>query len=197
MEADRSAVARSGQPRPLLLVLLGLAVVAFFLLRTDMPGAPAGAPGRPGAAPPPGAVATIDPAAIDIHLEALTAERPVPAATARNPFRFQAAAAAPQAAYRAPVEELSPPMSSMPPAPMGPPARPITVRFIGVMEHRGETFAIFSECTGGRGTSHARAGEIVDGRYRLVRVGMESVVIEHLDGTGRTTLAQTGQECVR
>ena len=34
-----------------------------------------------------------------------------------------------------------------------------------------------------------------DGRYRLVKIGLESVVIEHLDGRGRTTVAKGGQEC--
>ena len=56
--------------------------------------------------------------------------------------------------------------------------------------------AVFVDCSVGRRTSYAREGEIVDGRYRLVKVGLTSVVVEHLDGRGRTTLPLTGQECV-
>ena len=55
--------------------------------------------------------------------------------------------------------------------------------------------AVFVDCSVGRRTAQAQEGGIVDGRYRLVKIGLESVVIEHLDGSGRTTLAQTGQEC--
>jgi hypothetical protein len=43
----------------------------------------------------------------------------------------------------------------------------------------------------------AREGGTIDGRYRLVRLQTTSVVVEHLDGRGRTTLAQGGQECVK
>ena len=41
-----------------------------------------------------------------------------------------------------------------------------------------------------------REGDIIDGRYRLVRIGVESVVMEYLDGRGRTTIRLSGQECV-
>ena len=41
-----------------------------------------------------------------------------------------------------------------------------------------------------------REGEIIDGRYRLVRIGVESVVMEYVDGRGRTTIRLSGQECV-
>lgn len=194
MAAERTA---TGRPRTFLIVLLAVAILAFFVLQTDTPVGP----GRPvsgtGAATRPGDDVAIDPAALDVHLDSLAQERPAPAATSRDPFRFETRQAGPPAeGFRPPVPELGARGNGMPPS-MAVPARPIAVRFIGVLEHRGETFAIFSDCTAGRSTSYARAGEIVDGRYRLIRIGMESVVVEHLDGTGRTTLAQTGQECVR
>jgi hypothetical protein len=194
METERPASAR---PRPLLLVLLAIAVVAFFVIRTDAPPGAPGPPAGPGSGPLPGADATIDPSALDVHLESLAEARPAPSAAARNPFRFETRAPAPPDVGRPPFQELGARGNGLPPAPMSAATRPITVRFIGLLEHRGETFAIFADCTAGRRTSYARAGEIVDGSYRLIRIGTESVVIEHLDGTGRTTLAQTGQECVR
>jgi hypothetical protein len=32
-------------------------------------------------------------------------------------------------------------------------------------------------------------GDIVDGRYRVVKIGVESVVVSYVDGTGLRTLA--------
>jgi hypothetical protein len=198
MDPERPAVpAGAGRPRSLLLILLALAAAAFFVLRTDAPMGPPRPAAAPGTTARPGADASVDPAQLDVHLEALAAERPGTGTAARNPFRFEARTQAPpQEAFRSPAQESLPPMGGVPPASM-PPSRPITVRFFGVMETRGDMFAIFVDCTAGRRTSYAREAEIVDGRYRLVKIGMESVVIEHLDGTGRTTLAQNGQECVR
>jgi hypothetical protein len=197
MDPERPATsAGGGRPRSLLLILLALAAAAFFVLRTEAPMGPPRPTAAPGTTARPGAETPIDPAQLDVHLEALAAERPGPGTTARNPFRFEARAQAPQEAFRSPAQESLPPVDGVPPASM-PPSRPITVRFFGVMETRGDMFAIFVDCTAGRRTSYAREGEIVDGRYRLVKIGRESVVIEHLDATGRTTLAQNGQECVR
>lgn len=53
--------------------------------------------------------------------------------------------------------------------------------------------AAFSDC---RATMRAREGEIIAGQYRLVRIGVESVVMEYVDGQGRTTIRMSGQECV-
>jgi hypothetical protein len=32
-------------------------------------------------------------------------------------------------------------------------------------------------------------GQVLDGRYRLVKIGLESVIVSYLDGSGRRTLA--------
>jgi hypothetical protein len=83
-----------------------------------------------------------------------------------------------------------------PPPPIGvPPPPPITLKFIGFMEgvpDKGKV-AAFSDC---RSTMSGREGDIIDGRYRLVRIGVESVVLEYVDGRGRTTIRMSGQECV-
>jgi hypothetical protein len=46
-----------------------------------------------------------------------------------------------------------------------------------------------SDC---RTTYHGREGQIIDGRYRLVSIGVESIVLEYVDGRGRTTVRQDG-----
>jgi hypothetical protein len=88
-----------------------------------------------------------------------------------------------------------------PPEPVGPPQPPppppITVKFVGTIERAdGTTLAVITDCTTGHRTINAREGETVLGQYRLVKIGLQSIVVEHLDGKGRTTLAKNGQECV-
>ncbi len=39
----------------------------------------------------------------------------------------------------------------------------------------------------------AREGDLVDGRYRLVTIGLESIEMTYADGQGRTTIRLTGQ----
>lgn len=54
----------------------------------------------------------------------------------------------------------------------------------------GDRVASLADCKGG--TWAARPGEIVDGQYRVVSVGIESIVIEYLNGKGRQTLRVEG-----
>ena len=75
-----------------------------------------------------------------------------------------------------------------------PPPPPILLKFIGTVEPKpGDKVAAFSDC---RYTFRGREGDIIDGRYRLVRIGAESVVMEYVDGRGRTTIRLSGQDCV-
>jgi hypothetical protein len=39
---------------------------------------------------------------------------------------------------------------------------------------------------------YAVEGDVVDGRYRLVKVGMRTVVVSYLDGSGQRTLSEGG-----
>ena len=41
---------------------------------------------------------------------------------------------------------------------------------------------------------YAAEGELVLGQYRVVRIGVESVVMEYLDGRGRQTIPMRGDE---
>jgi hypothetical protein len=44
----------------------------------------------------------------------------------------------------------------------------------------------------GRSVYHGREGEVIEGRYRIVRIGEESIQMEHLDGRGRQTIRLSG-----
>jgi hypothetical protein len=193
------------RPNPLLLALLGLTIVAaviFKLMGAAGSGTPASNPSgaqRPAQAqarsegtPGKGAVESTT---LDVHLEALEAERPAAAKNERNPFRFKPAPPPPPPPVVAKPEPVEPQVPAGPPPP--PPPPPITVKFIGVLDRAdGSRLALFTDCSAGRHQSYAHEGGTVDGRYRLVKIGRESVIIEHLDGRGRTTLAAGGQECV-
>jgi hypothetical protein len=73
--------------------------------------------------------------------------------------------------------------------PVGPP--PIPLRFIGIVEAsaRGTKVAVLSD---GRDVFYGREGDAIDGRYRIVRIGVESIELEYLDGRGRQTIRLTG-----
>jgi hypothetical protein len=141
--------------------------------------------------------AAIDPASLDVRLEALAEPRPAEGGIERNPFRFRPAPPPPPPP--APAKPSGPPPAPVdtgPPPP--PPPPPITVKFIGVIDKEdGTKLAIFTDCSAGRRQSVAREGGTIDGRYRLVKLQTTSVIVEHLDGRGRTTLAQGGQDCVK
>ena len=194
----------SKPPSPVLLALLGLTIagaVIFWLMGSAGSDTPASNPSgaqRPTQARPEGTPGkgAADSAQLDVHLEALEAERPAAAKNERNPFRFKPAPAPPPPPVaERPAQPVSPVPEGPPPPP---PPPPITVKFIGVLDRAdGSRLAMFSDCSAGRHQSYAREGGTVDGRYRLVKIGRESVIIEHLDGRGRTTLAVGGQECVK
>jgi hypothetical protein len=54
----------------------------------------------------------------------------------------------------------------------------------------GGKIAVLSD---GRNVFHGREGEVIEGRYRILRIGVESVDLAYLDGRGRQTIRQTGQ----
>ena len=197
-----ASAAPSARPRPWLLVALGLAVVLalFSWLAPGKSAARAPAASNPRTARA-RSVETLDPADLDVRLEALKQPRPGTESSDRNPFRFYVPPPPPppppvnpKGARGGAEDPVTPPP---PPLPVGPP--PITLKYIGWMDvpKAGEVgtykVAAFSDC---RTTMRAREGEIIAGQYRLVRIGVESVVMEYVDGQGRATIRMSGQECV-
>lgn len=123
----------------------------------------------------------------DVHLQALQEQRPQPEPE-RNLFRFKPKAPPP----RPPVVAPPPPVAAAPSGPPPPPPlAPITMRFIGLVEapEHAQKIAILSD---GRGIYQGREGDIIEGRYRIVRIGVESVEMAYLDGRGRQTIRLSG-----
>lgn len=167
-------------------------VLAAWLL---WPAAPASTPtpprprgGRPAAA---AAAAAQEPLA-PVKLEALTASRQEPGDASRNPFRYKPKAAPPPPKPVAPPVSLADPPKPASTVPAGPPPPPpIPLKFIGVLERaNGVKWAVLSD---GKVTLHGRDGDNIDGRYRIVKIGNESIEMTYLDGRGRQVIRLTGQ----
>ena len=134
---------------------------------------------------------TVDAAAI--RLEALDIARAEPSSSGRNPFRFTPKAPPPPpprpaGATTAPGTSLS----TMPSVPTGPPPPPpITLKYIGLVEKAdGTKIAVLSD---GRRPIHGVEGQELEGQYRILKVGLESIEIAYLDGRGRRTIPLTGK----
>jgi hypothetical protein len=127
----------------------------------------------------------------EVHLQALEAGRPTPTHGTRNLFVFKPKPLPPPPPPPPRVAVAAPVAPAMPAGP--PPPPPITLKFIGIVEvpGRSQKIAVLSE---GRGTDpiYGKEGDIIDGRYRLVRIGAESVEIMYLDGRGRQTIRLSG-----
>lgn len=131
------------------------------------------------------------PAAVAVKLDALTAGRSEPGDTARNPFRFQPRVVAPPprpAVVAPPVTEAVRP--APPPGP--PPLPPIPLKFIGLLERaNGVKFAVLTD--GKSAPMYGKDGDIIDGRYAIVKIGTESIEMTYADGRGRQVIRLTGQ----
>lgn len=109
-------------------------------------------------------------AAPDVHLKALDLERPKPLEGARNLFQFK-------------------------PKPPPPPAvPPIALKFIGIVQtaDKAQRLAVLSDGRGGIPV-YGKEGDIIEGRYRILRIGNESIEMAYLDGRGRQTIRLSGK----
>jgi hypothetical protein len=129
---------------------------------------------------------------IDVRLESLEAERPKPGPTDRNLFRFREKLPPPPANHGAtppqPVAPLNPEPTG-PPQP--PPLPPIPLKFIGMFKTAGDRkIAVLSDGSGP--PYHGAEGDVVAGRYRILKIGEESIELAYADGRGRQTIRFTG-----
>ena len=123
-----------------------------------------------------------------VKIDALSADRPQPAETRRDPFRFAGGFVAsrepePSGAIESP--EAASRAVDAPSVPAGPP--PIPLRFIGVLRvPQGQRLvAVLSD---GVGVYRGTEGDVIEGRYRIVRVNLESVELAYVDGRGHQVI---------
>lgn len=127
--------------------------------------------------------------AADVHLAALEAERPKPGESARNLFAFKLKPPPPPPPSAMPRLPAAPVVPAGPPPP--PPLPPIAFKFIGIVEASAQPakIAVLSD---GHNVFQGREGDIIEGRYRILRIGVESIEMAYLDGRGRQTIRLTG-----
>jgi hypothetical protein len=176
-------------------ILVVVLVIAIYRMWPSTSATPAATSNRQGPSSDPRTQTPVAaPAAPDVHLDALNSDLPKPGTAKRDLFRFKPKAPPPSLpAPPQPVQPVAPvaPVPTGPPPP--PPLAPITLKFIGVMEVPTEArkIAVLSD---GRGAPfYGKEGEIVEGRYRILKIGVESIDIAYADGRGRQTIRLTGQ----
>jgi hypothetical protein len=173
----------------LLLVLLVGAAVGYWMWPWAGPGA--GSPGSTSGRG--GQRGGGDSGVADIRLELLQRQHGPLRDPDRNPFRFErrasaAAQARPQTTRRAAPIEVAP-VGPLPP----PPPPPIPLRFIGFLQPQGGAGRVAVLSDGRGNVFDGREGDVIEGRYRLLRVGNDSADLIYLDGRGRQTIRLSGQ----
>ena len=173
-----------------LLAVLGVLVIAVIARRAESPTAvdPRASNGRQASA----TGTTQETPVADLRLDLLKGESAELGPTTRNPFQFKAKAEPPAAAQQSTSAAKAPVVVAPPPLPQGPPPPPpIGLKYIGVLETAQGRVAIFRD-TGGD-IVNGREGDIIDGRYRLLKIGVESADLAYVDGRGRQTIRLSGQ----
>ena len=126
-----------------------------------------------------------------VRLETLDSPKPEPGSKDRNPFRFKPKAAPPP-----------PPVPIAPPRPVAPPTPPttannvppITLKFIGIIEMSEQKRRVALLTDGKGGVSiYGEEGDVIEGRYKILKIGVESIEMAYLDGRGRQTIRLSGQ----
>jgi hypothetical protein len=133
----------------------------------------------------PGVTASTE--APQVHLDALSEDRPQPDPAGRDLFRFKVKPPPPPPPPPRAIVGPQPP----PPPPPPPPVPPIGLKFIGIVDAPpAKRVAVLSD---GRGAPvYGHEGDTVLGQYRIVRIGAESIEMSYLDGRGRQTIRLSG-----
>ena len=105
----------------------------------------------------------------------------------RDPFRFRPIPPPPAARAQA-----APSPAFTPSVPTGPPPPPsLGLKYLGWLTIGGEQVAVFIDARGN--SFKGKQGDILEGRYRVLRIGPDSVELAFLDGRGRQSIRLTGQ----
>jgi hypothetical protein len=164
-------------------LLLGglVTVLATVLVTYTFRGTAGPAPGQaPGAQASPARAAVARDRAESVPgvlLSALSADRTAPAENGRDLFREK-----PKAPPPAPRAAPAPPPDPNAPPPPPPPPPPITLRLIGILQGSGRPIAALTD---GKDVFFGREGDVIEGRYRIVKVNVESIDIAYVDGRGQ------------
>jgi|KBSMisStaDraftv2_1062788.scaffolds.fasta_scaffold97454_3 hypothetical protein len=138
------------------------------------------------------------PPVTDVKLDALKPRSTTLPASTRNPFRFSEApikaVANRDGLHRGPVVAPPPPVPAGPVGPPPPPPLPpIQLRFIGLIEAPDKAGRVALLSDGKGGLMNGREGDLIEGRYRVLRVGADSLDLAYADGRGRQTIRLSGQ----
>jgi hypothetical protein len=134
-----------------------------------------------------------------VALARLQADRLGVVDSGRDPFRFEGRARRAEADTPALVLPGATPGAQGPgsaagraPVPSGPPPPPpIGLKFIGIVKRSqaGITLAVLSD---GKGVYYGAEGDVIEGRYRILKIGNESVEMAYLDGRGQQRIPLSG-----
>lgn len=180
----------ASSPRQLtILGVLGVVLVAVLYYQMTPGDAPPARPVRPAQA----ARASKDaPIAVDpVRLDVLKRTRPEPGEGERDPFTF--GSRRPSASQSQNTDPVPGPVAPTPVVvPQGPPPPPpITLKFIGILNTASTSkIAVLSDGKGN--VLYGREGETIDGRYRIDRIGVESIDMAWTDGRGHQVIRLSG-----
>ena len=124
----------------------------------------------------------------DLRLSALRALASAPEPTiVRNPFRDRPVAppVLPPVSARAGGAPAIVPQGP----PLPPPPPPITLKLVAIIRGAEKPMAALSD---GRDVFYGREGEVVEGRYKIIKINVESIDISYVDGRGQRRLGLTG-----
>ena len=129
-----------------------------------------------------------------VALGSLAQAQPEPSDSGRDPFRFEAAGAGggrdarPAAGGTSAAQPVAPAVPPPPQEPPGPP--PILLKFIGIAKQgEGRMYAVLRD---DRGIYYGAEGDVVEGRFRILRVSADAVEVSYTDGRGRTSIPLSG-----
>jgi hypothetical protein len=127
----------------------------------------------------------------DVRLDALKHEETELTEAERNPFRFQ-----PKAPPPAPPRPAAPPRQTYVPPPVAaapPPPPPIPLKYIGLYgtPTQPDRVAILADARGN--PFYGKEGDVIEGRYRVLRIATDSIDVAYTDGRGRQTIRLSSQ----
>lgn len=175
-----------------LAVLVAAAAAVWQLRGGDEPAAGTPPPSNPASGSAAQRPAPAQPPVADVKLELLGGMPDAAPEVDRNPFRFE-----PKGPPPAPPRPAGPPRPAVQPEPQvpqgPPPPPPIPLRLIGLLTAPTQAGRIAVLSDGRGNVFNGREGDIIEGRYRLLKIGADSVELAYVDGRGRQLVRLSGQ----